>query len=358
MSVLDQKIRIGILATPVVLTAVLVSISLAAINSLGKDSLREKGSSLAVVTAETVKAGVQYGVFDDAEKLLTQLIANDGDVSASAIVVQDGKGMAGEKVKNFAKGYENADLAGAVKALLAAPPAKKGEPVFLGEGEPQFIAARIDLTANDQIQSGFLIVALNSKRISADINKIFLVMIGAGGGLLVLGAIISLMISRAIMNSIGGEPAYVRDVMRQVAGGDLTVQIQTRAGDNDSLAFAIGQTVSRLAEVIGEVRSAADNLTGASGQVSNTAQLLSQLASEQAALVEETTASMEEMSASIVQNTENARRTDGMASTAARQAVEGGEAVARTVEAMKSIADRIGIIDDIAYQTNLLALNA
>jgi methyl-accepting chemotaxis protein len=67
---------------------------------------------------------------------------------------------------------------------------------------------------------------------------------------------------------------------------------------------------------------------------------------------------MEQMTASIAQNTENARVTDGMASKAAKEAAEGGEAVSRTVEDMKSIAGKIGIIDDIAYQTNLLALNA
>jgi methyl-accepting chemotaxis protein len=64
------------------------------------------------------------------------------------------------------------------------------------------------------------------------------------------------------------------------------------------------------------------------------------------------------MTASIAQNTENAKVTDGMATKAAREAEEGGSAVGQTVEAMKSIADKIGIIDDIAYQTNLLALNA
>jgi methyl-accepting chemotaxis protein len=74
--------------------------------------------------------------------------------------------------------------------------------------------------------------------------------------------------------------------------------------------------------------------------------------------VEETSASVEQMSASINQNTENAKVTDGMASGAAKQAVEGGEAVQQTVSAMKQIAGKIGIIDDIAYQTNLLALNA
>uniref|UniRef100_UPI0005695A53 methyl-accepting chemotaxis protein n=1 Tax=Pseudomonas asplenii TaxID=53407 RepID=UPI0005695A53 len=69
-------------------------------------------------------------------------------------------------------------------------------------------------------------------------------------------------------------------------------------------------------------------------------------------------ASMEQMSASIAQNTENAKVTDGMAGKAAREASEGGQAVRDTVSAMKTIADKISIVDDIAYQTNLLALNA
>jgi methyl-accepting chemotaxis protein len=74
--------------------------------------------------------------------------------------------------------------------------------------------------------------------------------------------------------------------------------------------------------------------------------------------VEETTASIEQMSASVNQNAENAKVTDGIAGKAAKEASEGGEAVRGTVQAMKQIADKIGIIDDIAYQTNLLALNA
>ncbi len=72
MSVLGQKIRNSIIATPVVLTVLLLTISLTSIASLGKNSLLEKGEVLAIVTAETVKAGVQYGVFDDVNKLLGQ----------------------------------------------------------------------------------------------------------------------------------------------------------------------------------------------------------------------------------------------------------------------------------------------
>ncbi|MEF8756556.1 MAG: methyl-accepting chemotaxis protein [Accumulibacter sp.] len=161
------------------------------------------------------------------------------------------------------------------------------------------------------------------------------------------------------LDNVIGPINEVRRIMGAMAEGDLTQTISSSyQGDFDELKNAINQTVAKFIETIGEVRSAADNLSNASGQVSATAQSLSQSSSEQAASVEETTASMEQMSASIVQNTENARVTDGMASSAAKQAVEGGDAVARTVEAMKSIAEKIGIIDDIAYQTNLLALNA
>jgi methyl-accepting chemotaxis protein len=145
----------------------------------------------------------------------------------------------------------------------------------------------------------------------------------------------------------------------RLAEGDLTVKIESDSKDEVGLLMSAMQNmIAKLTQIIGEVRTAADNLTNAAGQVSATAQSLSQSSSEQAASVEETTSSMEQMSASITQNTENAKVTDGMAAKAAKEAAEGGEAVTKTVEDMKSIASKIGIIDDIAYQTNLLALNA
>ncbi|HJV26254.1 MAG TPA: methyl-accepting chemotaxis protein [Aromatoleum sp.] len=144
-----------------------------------------------------------------------------------------------------------------------------------------------------------------------------------------------------------------------LANGDLTVKIDVQSTDEvGKLMGATQAMVTKLAQIIGEVRNAADNLSNASAQVSATAQSLSQSSSEQAASVEETTSSMEQMTASIAQNTENAKVTDGIASKASKEADEGGQAVGQTVEAMKSIAEKIGIIDDIAYQTNLLALNA
>ena len=118
------------------------------------------------------------------------------------------------------------------------------------------------------------------------------------------------------------------------------------------------QTAEQLARVLGEVRSAADALSGAAAQVNDTAQSLSRSASEQAAAVQETTLSVEAMTTSIQQNSENANVTDGMAAKASTEAGEGGQAVTQTVGAMKQIAAKISIVNDIAYQTNLLALNA
>ena len=174
----------------------------------------------------------------------------------------------------------------------------------------------------------------------------------------VLLVMFALWITYNLLRQLGGEPAYVVDVLKQVAGGDLSVAIRTRSGDSSSMLAALKDMVEKLSQIIGEVRGAADSLSSASEQVSATAQSMSQASSEQAASVEETSASIEQMSASINQNAENSKVTDGMASQASRQATEGGVAVKSTVAAMKQIAGKIGIIDDIAYQTNLLALNA
>lgn len=179
-----------------------------------------------------------------------------------------------------------------------------------------------------------------------------------GASALLIGAGMAFTITRGLLRQLGGEPGYAANVAKQVADGDLTVRVALRNGDSTSLLAGMKDMVEKLSMTLGEVRSAADSLAAASEEVSATSQSLAQGSSEQAASLEETTASIEQMSASISQNTENAKVTDGIASKSAGDATEGGQAVRATVEAMKAIADKIGIIDDIAYQTNLLALNA
>jgi methyl-accepting chemotaxis protein len=158
---------------------------------------------------------------------------------------------------------------------------------------------------------------------------------------------------------VGGPLAEAVATVSLVAGGDLTARAQPKSKDETGRMLAsLNATVERLGQVIGEVRAGANNLAGAAAQVSDASQSLSQGSTEQAASVEETTSSLEQMSASITQNADNSRQAAQMALKSAQDAEESGRVVAETEEAMRTITDRISIIEDIAYQTNLLALNA
>jgi len=187
-------------------------------------------------------------------------------------------------------------------------------------------------------------------------TRMMILMLAAAAA--VLAVLVGVLITRGLLKLLGGEPAYAAEVLQQIANGDLTVDVRTKKNDTTSMMAAVKNMVGKLSQVVTEVNSSAEALAGAAEEVSATAQSLSQASSEQAAGVEETSASVEQMTASISQNTENAKVTDSIATKAAGEAAEGGEAVTSTVAAMKQIAQKIGIIDDIAYQTNLLALNA
>ncbi len=174
-----------------------------------------------------------------------------------------------------------------------------------------------------------------------------------------LSLVASIALATYITLAIIGPLQHAVAVTNRLSEGDLTVTIDAPSQDETGQVLrAMHHMIGKLAQVVTDVNGGAQALAGASEEVSATAQSLSQAASEQAAGVEETSASIEQMTSSIAQNTENAKITDGMASKAAKDAVDGGEAVDATVAAMKQIAKKIGIIDDIAAQTNLLALNA
>lgn len=160
----------------------------------------------------------------------------------------------------------------------------------------------------------------------------------------------------SVQRQLGGEPGYVAEIARQVSQGNLAVEVKARY--QGSALTALKQMVERLSSVMQQVRSSADALASASEQLASSATALAQNSGNQAASVEETSASMEEISATVSQNAENAKVTDSIASKSASEAHQGGTAVAETVSAMRQIAEKIGVVNSIAYKTNLLALNA
>ncbi|MBY5571544.1 HAMP domain-containing protein [Rhizobium leguminosarum] len=143
----------------------------------------------------------------------------------------------------------------------------------------------------------------------------------------------------------------------QIANGDLTVSPKPLS-DKDALGIALEQMVERLRGVVADAISAAENVSSGSQELSASSEQVSQGATEQAASAEEASASMEEMASNIKQNADNAAQTEKIARQSAKDAEASGEAVSRAVEAMRTIAQKIGIVQEIARQTDLLALNA
>ena len=216
-------------------------------------------------------------------------------------------------------------------------------------------------------------------------------------GAFLFAALFTWLLIRNILGQLGGDPAEVAAIVRRVAVGDLTQAIDTGGKDEksvivamqrmvealnsitanarevargnlmvdlkkrspeDELMAALQNMVDKLKEVVTEVQSAADYVASGSQQLASSAQEMSQGATEQAAAAEEASSSMEQMSSNIRQNADNALQTEKIATKSASDAQMGGKAVNQTVTAMKEIAGKISIIEEIARQTNLLALNA
>jgi methyl-accepting chemotaxis protein len=168
-----------------------------------------------------------------------------------------------------------------------------------------------------------------------------------------------IVISFLITRSITVPLQEAVKVSNRLAEGDLTVDIVATGRDEAGMLLTSMQDmVVKLRGIAAEVKNAADNVASGSQELSSSAEEMSQGASEQAAAAEEASASMEQMTSNIRQNADNALQTEKIAVKSAAAAQEGGQAVVETVAAMKDIAKKISIIEEIARQTNLLALNA
>jgi methyl-accepting chemotaxis protein len=148
-------------------------------------------------------------------------------------------------------------------------------------------------------------------------------------------------------------------ITERLAAGDLEVVVEVdRVDEIGKLLGAMKAMVERLREVVLKVQASADTVATGSQQIDASAQRMSQGTSEQAASTEQASALVDGMNGVIRRSADSAAQTERIARDSARDAGESGTAVANAVVAMKQIADKIGIVEEIAYQTNLLALNA
>jgi methyl-accepting chemotaxis protein len=181
-------------------------------------------------------------------------------------------------------------------------------------------------------------------------------MMTAAASLAVLIAIAAaIWISLTISKGLRRATTAVADV----ADGDLTKLAEiTNRDEIGALLGNVNVMIERLRGVVADALSASDNVSAGSQELSASSEQVSQGATEQAASAEEASASMEEMAANIKQNADNAAQTEKIARQSSKDAEASGEAVSRAVNAMRTIAEKIGIVQEIARQTDLLALNA
>lgn len=151
----------------------------------------------------------------------------------------------------------------------------------------------------------------------------------------------------------------VVEVTRELEHGRLNVRCDLQRTDElGDLGAQINSVIDNLKKVMRDIVSSAATVSTASNELSSSAQEFSQGATEQASTLQEIASSLQSVDGSVRQNSEHARKTAATAGDVSAQAESGGTAVAETVAAMRLIAQRIKVVEDIAYQTNLLALNA
>ncbi|WP_062205322.1 methyl-accepting chemotaxis protein [Aureimonas sp. AU12] len=176
------------------------------------------------------------------------------------------------------------------------------------------------------------------------------ILAGIAAGLAVAGWL-AFSISRRLRRAV--------DHVNAIASGDVTQDITPQGRDEiGDLLVSMGTMRLRLREIIGSVRQSAGQVSSGSTLSAQTAEQLSSGSTEQAAASEQASAAIEEMAANVRQNADNASTTERIAAQASQRAQATGQAVLTSVEAMRSIAERIHVIQEIARQTDLLALNA
>ncbi|OWO92741.1 methyl-accepting chemotaxis protein [Rhizobium esperanzae] len=180
-------------------------------------------------------------------------------------------------------------------------------------------------------------------------------MIAVAAVALLIAAMTAFWIASTISKGLG----RANTVVREVSEGDLTKMAEITSHDEiGELLGNVNIMIERLRGVVADAISAAENVSSGSQELSASSEQVSQGATEQAASAEEASASMEQMAANIKQNADNAAQTEKIARQSAKDAEASGEAVTRAVDAMRTIAQKIGIVQEIARQTDLLALNA
>jgi len=277
--------------------------------------------------------------------------------------------------KSFALASQTAEatfLAVRTKIIDLASANKNAEALALYNGSGRSLEAEVHAKAKDlaaELSSSADLMIKTAKAAADSTILVFFIVLGAVSLLVLL---VGLLISNSITKPLARVVANAESMADGDLGNRLDAGIVARKDEIGALGAAFDRMTTSLAEVVGKIRSSSDLLSQGSQDLNSSADMmaqgieelsssavqLSQGATEQASSAEEVSSALEEMSVSIKQNADNSLATDQIAKKSSTEAEQGAQAVLDTVDAMRRIASKIAIIEEIARNTNLLALNA
>jgi len=214
---------------------------------------------------------------------------------------------------------------------------------------------RIGAVLLNELSSYRVVTAIEINELFATSQSLMLVGIFVTLAVLIVISLLQFVVIRRIVVALKTGVGFAQELALGNLEANLAVHSKDEVGE---LATALRSMKERMSEVVMDIRMSTQTVSSGSQEVSASSQDLSSGNSEQAANVEEISASMEQMASNIQRNADNAHQTEAIANKTAQKAVQGGKSVEHTVDAMKKIAEKISIIDEIARNTNLLALNA
>jgi methyl-accepting chemotaxis protein len=319
---LGTKVLAGVLLALAAVFASLIAVLSRSERTTFEAQLEGKGRNFASLVASLSLDPILSYNFDYLETYAKEL-GKDPDVAFVVVADKDGKPLTHS---------------------MAAPESQAGLRVFTAE-----------IRQSEQLH-GTVRVGLRTDAIEASIRRSQLLVSGLGAAAMLIVSALVLLLFRAVV--LGGVER-LRAEMARVADGDIADDVEAEGGDEIALLrTSLGGMVQRLRDVVLNVKGAAEAVATAGQAMAATTVQMTQGAGQQASSSQEASTSLEQMVVAIRRNADSAGPTEQIALRAAQVALEGGQVVEQTVAAMKGIAERISIIDEIAYQTNLLALNA
>ncbi len=305
----------------------------------------DKGPEMARVKEFTRK-------YDEAQKKLEAKFAAEGSEQEKAFLaeIKQFQSVAMPAIEKASLAWQDNKPADAIKIMR-----KEVRPVQKKWMETLDKLAELEDKLNGQVQG----------EASSAFQTARNVMLGLGVLALALGIAAAMVITRGLLNRLGGEPEYTAHIASRIAYGDLVIAIDTKPHDTDSLLLEMKGMRDSLVSIVGQVRVGTEMIGTASHEIADGNADLSHRTDAQTTALEKIALAMDDLTKTVKQNAVHAREANLLAASASDVALKGGVVVSNVVKTMGSInqsankiADIIGVIDSIAFQTNILALNA